>query len=569
MSTKTNFKRIALVAVTALGAGVLSVAPAFAATTDALTNTSAALTAAASGVNTTGVCALGTPTAAATPNTMAVGGTQTVTTTTTGAGILTLTGPATWSSGTNFTLDSTRTVATATDTATLVLNITGVGTVVLSTATVAAPTVALQTFYISAVASCTAGISASNSYVQVTDAAAHVETQAQWSARQTAFNATGAAGGSAANLDTNFDVRTTFAAGATAYIAVRARDAYKVALTGSTNLLVISCDNGAKVNGTALGFYSTSSFAASTTTSNIPVVAATAGVPMSTTCTTSVNGVALTTKKITFVGDIATLTIAPSRNGNYELGTAGRISYVYKDSAGNTLTNTTPTLTTAGTVTSLLTELSDADYYATSTAYVSAQGAGINPAYQTSGYSTFNCINYGSPSITAYKTNAAGVKITSNAIDIRCGGAIDTYTASLNKAAFNAGDVVTLTITGKDAGGGVTAYGATPGTGFSVAMPGMTAVTTPATTDTESAARTGTWVYTYTVNTGSEGAYNGAVKIAVASTSAQYNKPLTVPYTINSTGAVSNADVLKSIVALIASINKQIQALQALILKKK
>ena len=35
-----------------------------------------------------------------------------------------------------------------------------------------------------------------------------------------------------------------------------------------------------------------------------------------------------------------------------------------------------------------------------------------------------------------------------------------------------------------------------------------------------------------------------------------------------STATVSNADVLKSIVALIASINKQIQALQKLILKR-
>jgi hypothetical protein len=34
------------------------------------------------------------------------------------------------------------------------------------------------------------------------------------------------------------------------------------------------------------------------------------------------------------------------------------------------------------------------------------------------------------------------------------------------------------------------------------------------------------------------------------------------------TTVVSNADVLKSIVALIASINKQIQALQKLILKR-
>jgi hypothetical protein len=40
-------------------------------------------------------------------------------------------------------------------------------------------------------------------------------------------------------------------------------------------------------------------------------------------------------------------------------------------------------------------------------------------------------------------------------------------------------------------------------------------------------------------------------------------------YTIKSSGTtVTNAEVLKSIVALIASINKQIQALQKLILKR-
>jgi hypothetical protein len=36
----------------------------------------------------------------------------------------------------------------------------------------------------------------------------------------------------------------------------------------------------------------------------------------------------------------------------------------------------------------------------------------------------------------------------------------------------------------------------------------------------------------------------------------------------NATATVTNADVLKSIVSLIASINKQIQALQKLILKR-
>jgi hypothetical protein len=45
---------------------------------------------------------------------------------------------------------------------------------------------------------------------------------------------------------------------------------------------------------------------------------------------------------------------------------------------------------------------------------------------------------------------------------------------------------------------------------------------------------------------------------------------ITLPYSIKSSStAVTNADVLKSIVALIASINKQIQALQKLILARR
>jgi hypothetical protein len=220
-----------------------------------------------------------------------------------------------------------------------------------------------------------------------------------------------------------------------------------------------------------------------------------------------------------------------------------------------------------GTLTNVLTEHTDADYYAASNAYVQSYGAGVNPAYQTAGYTRFNCLDYGNASITAYKYNTAGAKITSNAVDVRCGGAIDTWTASLDAATYKAGDIATLTITAKDAGGGATAYGTTPGAGFSVAMPGMTAVVAPATTDTESTARAGVWVYTYTVNS-VEGKYNGAVKISVASTSAMAGKAATVGYTIAPNGSVSNADVLKAIVSLIASINKQIAALQKALLKR-
>jgi hypothetical protein len=65
-----------------------------------------------------------------------------------------------------------------------------------------------------------------------------------------------------------------------------------------------------------------------------------------------------------------------------------------------------------------------------------------------------------------------------------------------------------------------------------------------------------------------EGAYNAIVSIPVINAYDLGGKDQTVSYKVSGTGAVSNADVLKSIVALIASINKQIQALQKLILKR-
>ena len=63
-----------------------------------------------------------------------------------------------------------------------------------------------------------------------------------------------------------------------------------------------------------------------------------------------------------------------------------------------------------------------------------------------------------------------------------------------------------------------------------------------------------------------EGAYAWSVDLT---TSPANQSAVTGSATVKAgTATVSNADVLKSIVALIASINKQIQALQKLILKR-
>ena len=132
----------------------------------------------------------------------------------------------------------------------------------------------------------------------------------------------------------------------------------------------------------------------------------------------------------------------------------------------------------------------------------------------------------------------------------------------MDKASYAPGEVATLTVSGKDANGFPVNTTDTLGT-VEYSFGGMTAVTAPTASDKFSSGA-GVKTYTFAVGT-SEGSFVGTFKITGSTdTSAK-----TVQYKVApSTATVSNADVLKSIVALIASINKQIQALQKLILKR-
>ena len=135
---------------------------------------------------------------------------------------------------------------------------------------------------------------------------------------------------------------------------------------------------------------------------------------------------------------------------------------------------------------------------------------------------------------------------------------------SFDKASYSPGEIATLTITGKDADGLLMSSTSTLGT-LTQAFGGMTFVTTPTSADTFSSAA-GAKSYQLSVGT-TEGAFVGTLALTTAATD---SKAKTIQYTIkSSTATVSNADVLKSIVALIASINKQIQALQKLILQRR
>jgi hypothetical protein len=93
-------------------------------------------------------------------------------------------------------------------------------------------------------------------------------------------------------------------------------------------------------------------------------------------------------------------------------------------------------------------------------------------------------------------------------------------------------------------------------------------VTGPSSAATGEAASGGKKAYKYIIGQDT-GSYSMAVDFPNVNNSTYSQSAITVPVTVKSaTTTVSNADVLKSIVALIASINKQIQALQKLILRR-
>jgi len=162
---------------------------------------------------------------------------------------------------------------------------------------------------------------------------------------------------------------------------------------------------------------------------------------------------------------------------------------------------------------------------------------------------------------TAIDTAATGY-ITSDPFTVACGGALATWTISLDKATYAPGEIATLTVSGKDSLG-APVYTLQALTGVVQAFGGMTPVTTPAATDVFDSGA-GIKTYQYKVDT-TEGAYVGTLTLTGSTDKAAK----TVQYKIASaTPTVTNADVLKSIVSLIASINKQIQALQKLILRR-
>jgi hypothetical protein len=373
------------------------------------------------------------------------------------------------------------------------------------------------------------------------------------------------------------------------YGSVVLKDAYGANIT--SGILAATATNGAYV--ALVNGVTPSASATSTSNPYATITAGTASLTVtpsvttasSTTVTISYNGTVVGTKAFNFLGQVAKVVLGSPMNGLLNnTGTASQtvpvngVSVTFKDSAGNTLyiggsqtgypTSLTKNSATAGTGVSLN---ATAVYPTPSTSQT------VGASY-SSGVVAFGCGSSNSTGnlVVDYSNNDGSV-ITSNAIPVSCSGGASTYSAKFDKAKYAPGDIAVLTVTFKDSSGQLaadvaagTAGGiASSVTGKTPNITGSNLTNTSGTSTTAGAATDGTTngVATYKFIVGSTaGTYQAIVDFPFVDV-AGVQSGITVGYSV-ADGSTSLNDVLKGIVSLIASINKQIAALAKLVTKK-
>jgi len=629
MSKSTLRKRIALTATTALFAGMLSVASAPVASAAVLhsgtvgTSTANPLltqaedtsTYVATTENTTGGAVLATvglgtiasiPVLARSTRLLAkdtsTGTAQTATVTVGGTlsiyGLATVTTAFVTTGGTLSSATSTGASSVAyTDPASAVLltnsvTSTATGIATLWTLPTTAGTYTISKYFANGVATpnATTGLAQGTLGGQITVTVVAASAGGAYSAVQSGcFTRTASSNGTTVNAGTYTADSTSSSVvnGSQWYIGFALNDAYGSNLASGN--LIATATNGGVLNlsstgdGAALaaGTASTAVVAGTGESGLVRIDQPTAGAPLTTTVTLSYNGTTVCTKTVTIAGAAASVNISNVATGDISSATtnanwlsdtftngaaSGREGHYYitlKDSAGNNVKPASSAefsmdpATTTTTVTALAVNSS-----------VATATSSTDPFSKSVGTFTCGPVAGSSAVKLRHTSSTTGVTITSAAFTARCADNPYTYTVSTDKAAYVQGEIGTMTVQFLDSKGNkansVIAVGAS-----SMIMPMLTIVTATgaatAITDAD-----GVIKYTFTVGTSSgmtAGTYTGIVDFtgltAVAAVKA------TPTYKLSSGGdTTSNADILKSIVALIASINKQIQALQKLILKR-
>jgi len=552
MSTKTIKQRIAVVAVSALTAGVISaVATAPVASADGLIATT---------TNSVGLLSGAT---------LVSGTTTTHTATILSTGTLNL-----QSGGGSFVVSAGARIVSASTTANIAAsqsaayNVTAVGIV---------PTGAIgTTFTVSAYSETSAAaLTSPDSVMTVTIAGSSVagvasvsESTIRWASSN---SNTPTAAQSVDNASDDYASNNLF-------VYIDLEDAYGADIESATGALVLTASAGATVGTPA----NSGSAAAGTTnvavTSADPstvwavVKSATAGAPWTGTVTVAYNGVTLATLSGSITGAPSKLTLTPYKAGKSGSNAAGFL-YKVTDAAGNGLAFTSSNLSFDSSSNSSV--VTTAAGGTTDAAFGGAYGDYV-------GSGDFTCGQNGTSDVVMSLVIAGtGTVVKSAPVSLRCAGAAYTYTASFDKASYIQGEIATMTVTFRDSAGNLAnSYDAVDAvtsavTNASISTPMLAIVglvnPTQAASTTIKPGLAGTRTYTFTVGTATgltAGSYNAVVDFPTV-TASSATKAATVAYKVTTGGSsVTNEDVLKSIVSLIASINKQIQALQKLILRR-
>ena len=171
-----------------------------------------------------------------------------------------------------------------------------------------------------------------------------------------------------------------------------------------------------------------------------------------------------------------------------------------------------------------------------------------------------------SPVKLTWTNSGSGTVVTSDAFTARCSDDPYTYTASFDKASYVQGELATLTVQFLDSKGNKANNVGLHNALATGSFPMMTAVT--AFSGVVANKNDGTRTYTFTVG-GSSAVTAGSYVAIVEYASLLAGTKQTPAYKVGTGSSdVGFTEVLKSVVALIASINKQIRALQKLILKR-
>jgi hypothetical protein len=371
------------------------------------------------------------------------------------------------------------------------------------------------------------------------------------------------------------------------FIDLDLNDAYNANL--SSGNLVATATNGALLNfgtGAATPVAGTASTDVEYGTgagATVRIDQPTSGAPLTTTVTITYNGTTVCTKTVTIRGKASKITVANigtaplsaatvnpqwmyQEIGVYNAGNGTLFSALVTDSAGNIVATPATYGTWSADAATLTTTVQTVQFPIKASSTSSTSTDRFTLGYWTCGASA------GEANIKIKFTNSGtGDVLTSDAFKARCADVPYTYTASLDKASYVQGEIATATVKFLDSKGNAansnTAVGAN-----TWSLPMMTGVSFTISSGASATAVTkadGTVSYTFTI-----GASDTAITAGTYTGIIDYSAPVggvksTPTYKLSTGGdTTTNADVLKSIVALIASINKQIQALQKLILKR-